>query len=249
MRMHPCEAEYPIEAASGVPWIPTYGAEIPIHRVPSGLPGPGRNGVGVLRPVGGRRIPPRVPLQGHDLVVAEGRRERGLTGGHAEPADELRVVEEEEPVRPPHDHDRLVELGRFDLRSRTANGRRIGARLFVANAVRIVRPVARRFSCRPSSDLTARGFNPSTTIRASRASRSTRRPSRSTYRRTRAWETSTSSGTIAPGRATRARRIAFGTFACAPSTSGASSPSLRRRRRARAASRTPSAPPCSPGTA
>ncbi len=39
--MQPCEAEYPIEAASGVPWMPTYGAEMPIQRVPSGFPGPG----------------------------------------------------------------------------------------------------------------------------------------------------------------------------------------------------------------
>src|SRR5918999_4033713 len=33
-----------MEAASGVPWIPTYGAEIPIQRVPSGFPGPGGTG-------------------------------------------------------------------------------------------------------------------------------------------------------------------------------------------------------------
>ena len=41
IRIQPWEAEYPIEAGSGVPWIPTSGAESPIHRVPSGLPGPG----------------------------------------------------------------------------------------------------------------------------------------------------------------------------------------------------------------
>src|SRR5262249_6791733 len=56
IRMQPCEAEYPIEAASGVPWMPTYGAERPIQRVPSGLPGPG--GIGFefaarAEPVGG----------------------------------------------------------------------------------------------------------------------------------------------------------------------------------------------------
>jgi hypothetical protein len=43
--MQPCETEYPIDAASGVPWIPTYGAVSPIQRVPSGLPGPG--GIGL----------------------------------------------------------------------------------------------------------------------------------------------------------------------------------------------------------
>src|SRR3954454_2300726 len=41
IRMHPCEAEYPSELGSGVPWMPTPGAERPIQRVPSGLPGPG----------------------------------------------------------------------------------------------------------------------------------------------------------------------------------------------------------------
>ena len=41
MRMHPWDAEYPREAASGVPWIPTEGELMPIQRVPSGLPGPG----------------------------------------------------------------------------------------------------------------------------------------------------------------------------------------------------------------
>ena len=45
MRMHPCEAEYPIDASSGVPWIPTPGADKPIQRVPSGFPGPG--GIGL----------------------------------------------------------------------------------------------------------------------------------------------------------------------------------------------------------
>src|ERR1041385_3904725 len=41
MRMQPCEAEYPIDASSGVPWMPTPAASRPIQRVPSGLPGPG----------------------------------------------------------------------------------------------------------------------------------------------------------------------------------------------------------------
>src|SRR5829696_5882110 len=41
IRMHPWESEYPRDAASGVPWMPTAGAERPIQRVPSGLPGPG----------------------------------------------------------------------------------------------------------------------------------------------------------------------------------------------------------------
>ena len=45
MRMQPCDAEYPSDAESGVPWMPTDGELIPIHLVPSGLPGPG--GIGL----------------------------------------------------------------------------------------------------------------------------------------------------------------------------------------------------------
>src|SRR2546430_1050971 len=41
IRMQPCEAEYPIDAGFGVPWMPTPGADRPIQRVPSGLLGPG----------------------------------------------------------------------------------------------------------------------------------------------------------------------------------------------------------------
>src|SRR5689334_20802429 len=44
IRMHPCEAEYPIDAGSGVPWMPTPAAESPIQRVPSGFPRPGGTG-------------------------------------------------------------------------------------------------------------------------------------------------------------------------------------------------------------
>ena len=76
---------------------------------------------------------------------------------------------------------------------------------------------------RPSWDSTARGFTSFSTIRASSAFRSRPLPSLSTYFRTRACETSTSRGTSAPGRAKRARRIAFGTFARAPRALGASS--------------------------
>ena len=106
---------------------------------------------------------------------------------------------------------------------RISKPRRIGARLFVANAVRIARPAASRFKMRPSCACTARGFTPLSTIRASMALRSTPLPRRSTYVRTRACETSTSSGTSAPGRANLARRMALGTFARAPSAVGASS--------------------------
>src|SRR4051794_28191150 len=47
IRMQPCDALYPIEPGSSVPWMPTPGASRPIQRVPSGLPGPGGTG---LRP-------------------------------------------------------------------------------------------------------------------------------------------------------------------------------------------------------
>src|SRR4249919_3186122 len=41
MRMQPCDAAVPIELLDGVPWMPTAGADVPIQRVPSGLPEPG----------------------------------------------------------------------------------------------------------------------------------------------------------------------------------------------------------------
>ena len=41
MRRQPCEAAVPIDQSCGVPWKPTAGADVPIQRVPSGLPGPG----------------------------------------------------------------------------------------------------------------------------------------------------------------------------------------------------------------
>jgi hypothetical protein len=52
MRMQPCEAEYPIEAASGAR-ILTYGAEMPIQRVPSGF-STRRNRIRVRGPRRGR---------------------------------------------------------------------------------------------------------------------------------------------------------------------------------------------------
>src|SRR5262245_30600939 len=39
--MQPCDAAVPIVYAWGVPWMPTAGADVPIQRVPSGLPAPG----------------------------------------------------------------------------------------------------------------------------------------------------------------------------------------------------------------
>jgi len=39
--MHPWDAAWPIVKACGVPWMPTAGADVPIQRVPSGLPEPG----------------------------------------------------------------------------------------------------------------------------------------------------------------------------------------------------------------
>ena len=68
-------------------------------------------------------------------------------------------------------------------------------------------------------------------MRASSASRSTSLPRRSTYLRTRACETATSSGTIAPGRAKRARRMAFGTFGLRAERARRELDGTRRRRR------------------
>ena len=44
MRMQPCDAAVPMDQSCGVPWMPTDGVLRPIHRVPSGLSGPGGTG-------------------------------------------------------------------------------------------------------------------------------------------------------------------------------------------------------------
>ena len=82
-----------------MPWMPTAGDEIPIQRVPSGLPGPGRDRLRVLRPVGRRRVPPRVAPLDDDLEAAERRRVARLPGGDSERAPQLHPVVEIEPVR------------------------------------------------------------------------------------------------------------------------------------------------------
>src|SRR5581483_4498351 len=48
IRMQPCDALYPIDVGSSVPWMPTPGTESPIQRVPSGLSGPGGTGFSPL---------------------------------------------------------------------------------------------------------------------------------------------------------------------------------------------------------
>ena len=44
MRMQPWDAADPMDAELGVPCMPMPGAEVPIQRVPSGLPAPGGMG-------------------------------------------------------------------------------------------------------------------------------------------------------------------------------------------------------------
>ena len=87
IRIQPCEAEYPSDDGSGVPWMPTAATLSPIHRVPSGLPGPGGTGSRPFGPVGIRRIPPGVALHHGDLEVAERRRVRRLPGGDERPRE------------------------------------------------------------------------------------------------------------------------------------------------------------------
>ena len=80
--------------------MPTPGAERPIQRVPSGLPGPGRDRLQALRPrVVRRRVPPRVALLVDDPEDARRRRVDRLAGRDVEGADEPRRVEEPERVR------------------------------------------------------------------------------------------------------------------------------------------------------
>ncbi len=92
IRIQPCEAEYPSDDGSGVPWMPTAATLRPIQRVPSGLPGPRRHGIETFGPVGIRRIPPRVALHHGDLEVAERRRVGRLPGGDGERPRELRLA-------------------------------------------------------------------------------------------------------------------------------------------------------------
>ena len=101
-----------MEAASGVPWMPTYGDEIPIQRVPSGFPGPG--GIGFApsaqaEPCGGYHH--GFALHGDDLELADRGRVRGLARRDAERPLELVPVVEEELVRVALDHDRVAEVG------------------------------------------------------------------------------------------------------------------------------------------
>ena len=100
----------------GVPWIPTYGAVSPIHRVPSGLPGPGGTGSLSCRPVGRRWVPPGIPPLDDDREAAERCRILSLAGGDVEDALELRPAVEQEPVRAALDHDHRADVVRRHLR-------------------------------------------------------------------------------------------------------------------------------------
>ena len=104
-------------------------------------------------------------------------------------------------------------------------------RLFVASAVRIERPVARRLSLRPSCDLTARGFDPR--ARCARPAPRGRRPCRADRRtcgralRDRDVERNDGAGPREARPADRLRRVRR-----APSALGAGRSSAPRRRRA-----------------
>ena len=122
-------------------------------------------------------------------------------------------------------------------------GRRIGARLFVANAIQIVRPVESRLRCRPSCEATACGFVPSRAMRASSASRS--RPCRGGR------HTCERAPARPRRRAARAHRHARSARAERPSArsawprarSGRARSCASRRRRAEAGANMPSGPP------
>ena len=91
--------------------MPTYGDEMPIQRVPSGLPGPGGTGSRSFSPGGARRwVPPRVSLLDDDLELPDRCRVRRLPGRHAEHPPKLRAVVEEQLLRVAPDHDRPVEV-------------------------------------------------------------------------------------------------------------------------------------------
>ena len=148
-------------AASGVPWMPTPGDEIPIQRVPSGLPGPGRDRLLALRPVGVGRVPPRVLPLDDDLEAAERRRIARLAGGDAERAPRPHPVVEVEPVRAaPDDDDRAEALardGRLDQLRAAAGSACAGC----GRAPRTIASVApTRSSDRPATSFVTNGLSP-----------------------------------------------------------------------------------------
>ena len=137
--------------------MPTPGALSPIQRVPSGLPGPGRDGLGTRRPrILGRREPPRVLLLDDDLEVAERRRPRRLPGGHREDAHEVGAVVEVEAVDPAVDHDHRLGRrrgGRERLHRRDDHGARRRSTI----ACSIIIRVGNRRRARPGCECVKNG--------------------------------------------------------------------------------------------
>ena len=124
-----------------MPWMPTYGAEMPIQRVPSGLPGPGGIGSASGGPVGRRRVPPRVALHVDDLEGAERRRVRA-TRPVATP--NVRTSFAFRRSRRSLFEPRMITIGRAeavlaDLRLDGVELEPIGSRMLVFSATRIAR--------------------------------------------------------------------------------------------------------------
>ena len=189
----------------GVPWMPTPGADRPIQRVPSGLPGPGGTGLCAGGPRRVRRVPPRVHPLDDDVEAAARRRVGVLAGGDAERPPRLHAVVERERVRAAVDHDHgrlgLGQRQRLELLRRHAHRQprvRVERVDDAPDELALVElpPVAR---AAPMYGLPWRRPSPSLA-----GARSIRAASFFAHARTAAPWTSTTSGRFVPGFAARA---------------------------------------------
>src|ERR687898_2396294 len=130
--------------------MPTYGAEIPIQRVPSGLPGPGGTGSdsAAQSDGGGYHHGFRCRFTISYLPSGVGNADRPV----ATPNDRtyLALSKKNSLFEPRRMTTASSSSAASTSGFRISKPSRIGARLFVANAVRIARPVASFLRIRPS---------------------------------------------------------------------------------------------------
>ena len=165
--------------------MPTDGALSPIHRVPSGLPGPGGIGLSSLRPRRGRRIPPRVPRHLDDVEAPDRRRIDRLAGGDDERPHEPLALVVAELVRVAPDDDDRRDRGAAHRWAQPCARRPGRARGGCRGAPpQRLRPSAPASPRGPTRSSTMRGLRCWSTTCASRISRSLLLASDATQRRT-----------------------------------------------------------------
>ena len=172
-----------------MPWMPTYGDGDPHPARPERIPGPGRDRLRVLRPVGaGRRVPPRVELLVDDLELAERRRVLRAAGRDLELADQLRLVRRPGTGRAGSSRGGSRSRGRArrsaPRRAICSNGSSSGARCCVLSARTIARAATTSLSRRPGTSFVAKGVRLRSLSVASTGSRWKRLPSDATRRST-----------------------------------------------------------------